>query len=112
MIHKRYYSPFENDEILRPQRVIEDPAPPPPPPPERKEKQMKKFKCASLPFNNRESRSPLGFLAELKLDDLIIIGLILLLLFEEQDERDMPLIIGLVVLFILEFIDNDHELLT
>ena len=92
MIRKRYYSPFENDEIVQPQRITEENEQSPrshaPP--------VRRFKCANLP--NKRRHTPLSFLSELKTDDLILIGLILLLLFEEKEERDMPLILGLFIL--------------
>ena len=104
MIHKRYYSPFESDVIVEPQRVIERPVPSP----LRNDPPLRKLKCNTLPNKqHKEEFSPFGFLAEIKLDDVIIIGLILLLLFEEQEERDMPLIIGLGILLLIEFLEKD-----
>ncbi|MDR1102081.1 MAG: hypothetical protein LBL34_07025 [Clostridiales bacterium] len=43
--------------------------------------------------------APLGFLENLALDDIIIIGLIVILLMEEVEERDYATIAALVFLF-------------
>lgn len=100
MVYKRYYSPFEQDTIIEPQKVVE------PVHMEQnfKEDQDKKtYKCANVPAKND---SPLSFLANIKLDDIVLIALLILLLFEENDKRDMPLIIGIAALLFIEFTEK------
>jgi hypothetical protein len=47
--------------------------------------------------------SPLNLLKQLKTDDLILSALIIILLFEETDEKDFSLIIALLFLLISDF---------
>lgn len=56
--------------------------------------------------HKKRSGNPLSFLSGVALDDLILIGVIVLLFMEEQEKRDMPLIITLAFLLIIELIDD------
>ncbi|MDD4689246.1 MAG: hypothetical protein PHE51_05815 [Eubacteriales bacterium] len=96
MAYRRYYSPFENEVRVDPQRI---PAPPPPPPP----KKPRRFRAPRIPTLTYPLKEDGGFLGGIQLDDLVIIGLIMLLIFEDGQERDMPLIIGLGALLLSEF---------
>lgn len=100
MAHRRYYSPFENSVRVDPPRV----APPAPPPVRR---QVKKFRAPRIPtLSYSLKNSSRGFFDGIQADDLIIIGLIMLLLFEDKEERDMPLIVGLGALLLSGFWDT------
>lgn len=57
----------------------------------RKPNKMVKCGCGGV----NEKKAPLGFLTNMALDDIIIIGLILILLMEEIEERDWATIIAL-----------------
>jgi hypothetical protein len=48
--------------------------------------------------NHQNKNAPLGFLSNMALDDIIIIGLIIILLMEELEERDWGTIIALAFL--------------
>ena len=100
MAYRRYYSPFENSVRVDPPRVT----PPPAPPPVRR--RVKKFKAPRIPTLSYPIKSGEGFFDGIQADDLIIIGLIMLLLFEEREERDMPLIVGLGALLLSGFWDT------
>ncbi|MBQ9997473.1 MAG: hypothetical protein IJP19_00480 [Clostridia bacterium] len=76
MVYKRYTSPFQQPSVPTP-----CPKPPSPPPPCEHEKKNSLF---------------LG----LGCDDIILIGLILVLLFDDNDQKDLPLIIALGFLLI------------
>jgi len=86
LVYKRYESPFE--EKPKPQ----SPKPPPltPPPEKPKQKQVS-----------------LGFLDNLSTDDILIIALIIILLSAEKEKRDVPMILTLGFLFLIQYIDND-----
>lgn len=56
--------------------------------------------------HKKRSGNPLSFFSNVNLDDLILIGVIVLLFMEEQEKRDMPLIITLAFLLIIELIDD------
>ena len=49
----------------------------------------------------------LGFLDKLSSDDIIIIALIIILLSEEKSKRDVPMILTLGFLFLIQYIDAD-----
>lgn len=94
MVYKRYSSPFE------------DKCPP------------EKFEIKTQPQCNEKkehhqpcqpSQSPLslGFLDNLGYDDIIIIALIVILLGEDKNKRDIPLILTLGFLFLIQYIDAD-----
>lgn len=68
-----------------------------------KKMQLKKHKMHKKANNNF---TPLAFLSRLSVDDLIIIGLIILLILESEDEPDIPLVIALGFLFISEFLQE------
>ena len=88
MIHRKYYNPFEQAEVVVPKPV--EPA---------------VQHIHSEKRKKEHGNAPLAFLSRLKLDDLIIVGVLLLLIFEEQEERDLPLILTLGFLLISEFTD-------
>ncbi len=78
MVYKRYCSPFEN--------VQRKPETPPLPVPK---------ECSPHPKEAKPS-----FLGNFGMDDIIILGLILILLLDDTDEKDFPLIIALGFLLI------------
>lgn len=56
--------------------------------------------------HKKRSVNPFNFFSNINVDDLILIGVIVLLFMEEQDNRDMPLIITLAFLLIIELIED------
>lgn len=80
MVYKRYSSPFE-EEIPRP--VYEAPKP------------------------KEQPKPSLGFLDNLATDDILIIALIIILLSAEKEKRDVPMILTLGFLFLIQYIDGE-----
>ena len=82
MVYKRYYSPFE-------------------------EKRTEGIKAPSTPSVKPETKSPKKGIFNMECDDLILIGLIIILLSENKENRDVPLILAVAFLFIIQYIDAD-----
>lgn len=91
MVYKRYNSPFE-EPIKKPEGAKG--------PQEHREKDSK-------PPCKKQNPKPLGFLDNLSYDDIIIAGLIIILLGESKEDRDVPLILTLAFLFLIQYIDAD-----
>jgi len=95
LVYKRYFSPFdepkrpitENAEIIKPIKI------------EEKEKQIKKTQ------HKKQNTSPFDFFGKIKNDDLIILGIIVVLLLEDKENRDISLILALGFLFLIEYIE-------
>lgn len=87
MVYKRYYSPFEE------KRPEVRPEPPPP-----CKENIVKNECNT-------NKQPFDFLNKIECDDLILIGIIIILLSEDKDKRDIPLILAVAFLFIIQYID-------
>ena len=92
MVYKRYYSPFEEKPVSK--------------------------NNSSLPLsyanesNNKKAvakGNSNGFelFNKISSDDLIILGILLILLSEEKENRDIPLILALGFLFIVQYIEAD-----
>lgn len=98
MVYKRYKSPFEESENIKVQEEF-IPKKEPPSPPEKEE----------IPKQVKENTqgSSLGFLDSLAYDDIILIGLIIILLAEDREKRDVPAILTLGFLFLIQYIDAD-----
>ncbi len=90
MVYKRYSSPFEekNKQTSNP------------PEKEQRPTNQKPQKKMSSPVS-------LGFLDNLSSDDIMIIALIIILLSEEKGKRDVPMILTLGFLFLIQYIDAD-----
>ncbi len=100
-MYKRYYSPFE--EIPQ-KRHIQEPVIMQPQKIESEVCEEVKKECHN---HKRHSSSPFDFLGRMKSDDLILIGIIIILLMEEKENRDIPLILSLGFLFLIEYIEGD-----
>lgn len=87
MVYKRYESPFE-----KPKNTVHTPQPIKPP-------EIKK--------ENRQKQVSLGFLDKMSNDDIILIALIIILLAEDKEKRDVPMILTLGFLFLIQYIDAD-----
>lgn len=94
MVYKRYYSPFEEQKTH---------SPPPPPREECPPKEEPECPPPCPPRNN----SPFSFLDKIGYDDLIIIGILIILLAEDKENRDIPLILALAFLFIVQYIEAE-----
>ena len=102
MVYKRYSSPFEEtrgsaagEEVIKPH--------PEAPKAEQPEEKIEPFGVD----RQQNANSSLGFLDNMAYDDVILIGLIVILLAENKDNRDVPLILTLGVLFLIQYIDAD-----
>ena len=59
------------------------------------------------PDTKQNNPISLGFLDKLSTDDIILIALIIILLSEEKEKRDVPMILTLGFLFLIQYIDAD-----
>ena len=100
-MYKRYYSPFEE---IPPRRHIQEPVIIQPQKIENEVCEEVKKECAN---HKRHSSSPFDFFKRIKNDDVILLGIILVLLMEEKENRDIPLILSLGFLFLIEYIESD-----
>ena len=82
MVYKRYVSPFE-DKHPKPQQ----PLPPPVLPPSQKPKHS-------------------SFTDKFSSDDILLAALIIILLAEDKENRDIPLVLTLVFLFLIQYIEQ------
>lgn len=93
MVYKRYKSPFEEPDDCKKEQESFDPKPQP------------KEQC-SREHKDKNPGIP-GFLDNLSNDDILLIGLIIILLAEKKENRDVPLILTLGFLFLIQYIDAD-----
>lgn len=97
MVYKRYNSPFEEkSDTVKPHEEYIVPKP-----------EENPIPTESNQGQSFETTTPLGFLDNLAYDDIILIGLIIILLAENKDNRDVPLILTLGFLFLIQYIDAD-----
>ena len=98
MVYKRYKSPFE-EKPCNPQKEQDFVKP---------SHGAEKCEKPQKP-QNHQGQNPvsLGFFENLSNDDIILIGLIIILLAENKESRDVPLILTLGFLFLIQFIDAD-----
>lgn len=94
MVYKRYSSPFEEKQRHSPQRTEN----------EQKHEERKQQK---QPQKSKHNPVSFGFLDNLSSDDVMIIALIIILLSEEKSKRDVPMILTLGFLFLIQYIDAD-----
>ncbi len=95
MVYKRYSSPFEEKER---QKCAS---------PEVQKTETEYIKPQKPPEHNHKSPSTFGFLDNLSSDDIMIIALIIILLSEDKSKRDVPMILTLGFLFLIQYIDAD-----
>ena len=97
MVYKRYKSPFEEKQCNPQTEQYEKPNP-----------GAEKCEKPHKPQNHQgQNPGSLGFFENLSNDDVILIGLIIILLAEKKESRDVPLILTLGFLFLIQFIDAD-----
>ena len=94
MVYKRYSSPFEEKKQSAPPHI-------------NNESKCEEPKEQEKPCHTSQSPLSLGFLDNLGYDDIIIIALIIILLGEDRNKRDVPLILTLGFLFLIQYIDAD-----
>lgn len=94
MVYKRYSSPFEEKQKHTPPRV-------------EKEQKHEEIKPQKQTEHKHQNPVSLGFLDNLSSDDVMIIALIIILLSEEKGKRDVPMILTLGFLFLIQYIDAD-----
>jgi hypothetical protein len=96
-VYKRYYSPFEEKpvraaldaEIIRPQKA------------ERTEERTEGG------FEQKKKSEKTDFFSRIASDDIILMGILFLLLTEEKENRDMPLVLGVAFLLLIDYINAD-----
>ncbi len=96
MVYKRYSSPFEEKE--RKYRT---------PTPDNCNPKCEEPKPHKPPQHKHQNNVSLGFLDNLSSDDIMIIALIIILLSEDKGKRDVPMILTLGFLFLIQYIDAD-----
>ena len=101
MVYKRYESPFEKKYTSCPDEEFIKPKNKP------KEDEKKCNENSHPKTSTSKSPASLGFLDNLAYDDIILIGLIIILLGEDKKNRDVPLILTLAFLFLIQYIDAD-----
>lgn len=94
MVYKRYSSPFEDKKQPAAPHINNEP-------------KCEKPKEQEQQCHTSQSPLSLGFLDNLGYDDIIIIALIIILLGEDKHKRDIPLILTLGFLFLIQYIDAD-----
>lgn len=97
MVYKRYSSPFEDKREK--QNCT--------PPPAETKPDCDGPKPQKPPQLKHQNHTTLGFLENLSSDDIMIIALIIILLSEDKDKRDVPMILTLGFLFLIQYIDAD-----
>ncbi len=98
-MYKKYYSPFEEQpikkeyaaEVIKPEKL--DPA-------------MEDIKIEDTRITEKKKSHNGGFFGNISTEDLILLGILILLLTEEKENRDIPLILGIGFLLLIEYIDN------
>lgn len=94
MVYKRYSSPFEEKQKPAPNHM-------------EREQKNEEPKPQKQPQKAQRNPVSLGFLDNLSSDDVMIIALIIILLSEEKGKRDVPMILTLGFLFLIQYIDAD-----
>ena len=94
-MYKRYYSPFEEEPITKPSYQEERPEP-------------KNIECVKKEDEKKapSKKAKDGLFGALAIDDLILIGILFLLLTEDKENRDLPLILGIGFLLLVEYIES------
>ena len=101
-MYKRYYSPFEEHpvrkdyepEVIKPQKF------------EQKEEQCEKKEYACDEFEGPKKSHSGGFLGGISTEDIILIGILILLLMEDGEHIDLPLVLGIGFLLLIGYIDK------
>ncbi len=91
-MYRRYYSPFEEQpitkeyepEIIKPQKIEEKP----------------EGECSK-----KHSRK--DFFGGISTEDIILIGILLLILLDDNEQKDIPLVLGIAFLFLIGYIDRE-----
>lgn len=91
MVYKRYSSPFESKQNSAPKKE------------QKRDEQIHQKR----PEPKAKNPHSFGFLDNLASDDVMLIALIIILLSEEKEKRDVPLILTLGFLFLIQYIDAD-----
>lgn len=101
MLYKRYYSPFEEQpvrkdyepEVIKPQKFETE---------EDCNKKEYAFEKCEEPKKSHGG----GFLGGISTEDIILIGILLLLLMEDSEHIDLPLVLGVGFLLLIGYIDK------
>lgn len=98
-MYKRYYSPFEEDviieddaEIITPQKL------------EAEDKSFEETQQTDFTKSNECRGESTNLFGALGNDDIILLGILLLLLNEQKDNRDVPMILGIGFLLLINYI--------
>lgn len=101
MVYKRYSSPFEEPKPAKEATQNVTPIPQEPP------KMPIEEKTAPPAAQKRQGGAASAFSEDLAYDDIILVGLIIILLAENKESRDIPLILTLGFLFLIQYIDAE-----
>ena len=107
MVYKRYDSPFAqpvgSEQAVLPEKITQKEVFTP----TRAEHQRRP---APPPNHNVVEKSGnfgflSGLLSKIALDDILLLGLILIIFFDEKEEKDIPLLLALGFLFVIGFFE-------
>lgn len=87
-MYKRYYSPFEEKPV-------------------RREMEAEIIKPQKLSGESEKKSQKRDFFSKISNDDIILIGILLLLLMEDKENRDIPLVLGIGFLLLIDYIEKD-----
>lgn len=95
MVYKRYYSPFEEPpaKTLYPEHRAS-------------QNSVREQPAHTRPHHEAHHGFSLDFLNQIQIDDIIILGLLIVLLMEDRENRDVPTILALGFLFLIEYIER------
>ena len=107
MVYKRYYSPFEEPKINETLKESEIITP--------KKIEMEETVAPVSNENNsvnehkgsKNSSSSPSLFDRIGFDDLIILGILIILLMEDKENRDVPMIMALGFLLLIGYIEAD-----
>ncbi|MDD3766589.1 MAG: hypothetical protein PHF89_05300 [Eubacteriales bacterium] len=113
-MYKKYYSPFEEEPIVKeagtgqtvrytpkaePEVILPQKALPP-----QKEGYSKPPEKDNYESDKGEISEKKGVFGSVTAEDLILLGILVLLLLEDKEHRDMPLVLAIAFLLLVEYI--------
>ena len=94
MVYKRYYGPFE--EKREPIHIAAPPV-----------CELPQIELAHEEKTIRKNKSPLDLFGKCGVDDFLILGILLILFMEDRENRDVPLILALGFLLLIQYIEAE-----
>ena len=93
-MYRRYLSPFEEDVIIEDDAEIVTPT------------RLEEETVSKTPTECCRTEQQTNLFGTFGNDDIILIGILLLLLNEQKDNRDIPLILGIGFLLLINYIEK------